>query len=183
MPGAGSDLHVAHIQSPMKMHWLHTTPATYSRRKVWSAASAQLLHDPAALAASVGEAEGAALQGSFHTLSPSGTVDPGTVGHISPLRFMASECLGLAHSRPSALKKDPPRDAPQGTVIRKLEVTQAFREASLAPCSRSSSKSRRGRAQGQWGQQSECKEPLKSPAAPRPQPQGCSLPTLPQACS
>lgn len=27
-PGAGSDLHVAHIQSPMKMNWLHTTPAT-----------------------------------------------------------------------------------------------------------------------------------------------------------
>lgn len=27
-PGAGPDLHVAHIQSPMKMNWLHTTPAT-----------------------------------------------------------------------------------------------------------------------------------------------------------
>lgn len=68
LPGAGSDSHVPHIQSPMKTNWLHTTPARYSRKKVWSAASAQLLHAPLALVASMGEAEGAELQGSFHTL-------------------------------------------------------------------------------------------------------------------
>lgn len=42
-PGAGSDLHVAHIQIPTKKNWLHTTLATYMRKKVWSMASAQLL--------------------------------------------------------------------------------------------------------------------------------------------
>lgn len=56
LPGAGSDLHVVHIQNPAKTNWLHTTPATYTRKKVWSAASAQLLHGPCTpLGASVGE--------------------------------------------------------------------------------------------------------------------------------
>ena len=45
-PGAGSDLHVAHIQSAMKMNWLHATPTTYTWKKMRSAALAQLLLDP-----------------------------------------------------------------------------------------------------------------------------------------
>lgn len=56
LPGAGSDLHVVHIQNPAKANWQHTTPITYTRKKVWSAASAQLLHDPRTpLGTSVGE--------------------------------------------------------------------------------------------------------------------------------
>ena len=39
-------MHVAHIQSTMKMIWLHATPTTYTWKKMWSAASAQLLRDP-----------------------------------------------------------------------------------------------------------------------------------------
>ena len=39
-------MHVAHIQSAMKMNWLHATPTTYTWKKMRSAALAQLLLDP-----------------------------------------------------------------------------------------------------------------------------------------
>lgn len=45
-PGAGSDLHVPHFQSARKMNWLHSIPATYTRKNVWSAASTQLFAGP-----------------------------------------------------------------------------------------------------------------------------------------
>lgn len=56
-PGAGSDLHDAHVQTPAKMKRLHSTPTIYTR-KVWSVASAQLLLGPCTpLGASVGRQE------------------------------------------------------------------------------------------------------------------------------
>lgn len=65
-PGAGPDLHAAHIQIPAKMNWLHSTPTTYMRKKMRSAVSGQLLCDPfTPLGDSVGRhtGKGAVLQG------------------------------------------------------------------------------------------------------------------------
>lgn len=65
-PGAGPDLHAAHIQIPAKTNWLHSTPTTYTRKKMRSAVSGQLLCDPfTPLGDSVGRdtGKGAVLQG------------------------------------------------------------------------------------------------------------------------
>lgn len=105
LPGAGSDLHVAHIQSPMKKNWLHTTPTTYTRKKTWSAASARLLLDPFTLGAPGGGrcrkrrcfsglAQHAGSEQKSEPCGPSACI-------CAFLRFTANEYWGLAHSRPS----------------------------------------------------------------------------------
>lgn len=87
------------------MNWLHSAPATYTR-KMWSAASAQLLLDPLLLWRLLwGEAgKGGVLQGSadMHALQEQKGESQEVPVCISPfVRVTANECLGLAHSRSS----------------------------------------------------------------------------------
>lgn len=113
LPGAGSDLHVVHIQNPTKANWQHTTPVTYTRKKVWSAASAQLLHDPRAPpGTSVGERQEKEQPFRAHAEQkgePQGL----------PAAFLPSRDLHLVNvwARPAVghleLKKDSAREAPK----------------------------------------------------------------------
>lgn len=131
--GGGPDLQVAHIHIPAKMNWLHTTPTTYTRKKMWSAASTQLLLGPLTpLEASVSGEEEREPFFRFHTAHRQRGEAQGVWTWVSPfLRVTAEEYSGLACSRPPGVGKAPSWKG--CTRIRAFTVSWALGKSTLLP--------------------------------------------------
>lgn len=138
--GSELDLHAVHIQIPVKLNWLHSTQATYMRKKSQSTVSVQLLFDPFILL-------GASMKQRCRERSCFSGPPPSQPNMSRRMKPRGHQPVSLPSGKSQLIniwvwpiaghlqwKKHHLREALQGNMLSwRVEVTWAFREANLAP--------------------------------------------------